>query len=129
MTLNTVTDSATKCFSDPAALAAFRQAIHAATTLAANVESVYQQGGEKSVATAMPVAVLKYRTKLLAEIGADMGKDRQSVIAGERDIEQLRGVLRAMEENLRHLLPLGRGDLSRPIPPDIIQFPAKTSSL
>jgi hypothetical protein len=129
MTLNSITESAPKCFSDAGALAAFRQAIHAATSLTADVESAYQQGGgKKSLSAAMPVAVLKYRTKLLAEIGSDLGNTQNAISCGERDIEQLRSVLRTMEENLRHLVP-NRNDASRPIPPDIIQFPAKSSAL
>jgi hypothetical protein len=128
-TLNSVTDMAPKCFSDPGALSAFRQAIHAATTLTADVESTCRSCGKKSIAAAMPVAVLKYRTKLLAEIGEVMAKEQNSVRAGENDIAQLRGVLRTMEESLQHLLPVDRDELARPITPEIIQFPAKSNAV
>jgi hypothetical protein len=129
ITLNSVAESGPKCFSDSGALAAFRQAIHAATSLTAEVESIYQQSGKKSLPTAMPLAVLNYRTKLLADIAAELGNDQRSAAAGERDIQQLREVLRTMEANLRPLLPTDRDDPSRPIPPEILQFPAKSGAL
>lgn len=129
ITLNSVAETGPKCFSDPAALAAFRQALHAATSLTAEVENIYQQGSKKSIAAAMPMAVLKYRTRLLAEIAAELSNDQRYAEAGERDIQQLREVLRTMEANLRTLLPTDRDDLSRPIPPEILQFPAKSSAV
>ena len=127
--LNGVVDSASKSFNDPVGLAAFQQALRAATVLATDVVNAYQSGGANSAASAMPMAVLKYRMRLLAEIGADLSADQSSVVCEQRDIQQLRGVLRAMEDNLSHLVPLGRDDLSRAIPPEVIQFPVKSNSM
>jgi PilZ domain len=128
-TLNSVADSAAKCFCDPAALRAFRQAIVAATALATDVERIHSHNARKSAFAAMPMAVLKYRTQLLAEIGADLGAEQRQVKSEPTDIAQLRGVLRTMEQSLSRLLPLAHDESQRPIPPDIIQFPAKTNTL
>lgn len=77
----------------------------------------------------MPMAVFKYRIQLLADIGVDLGKVQRSGMTEQRDIEQLRGVLRTMEQRLGRLLPLSGEESSRPIPPDIIRFPAKTPAM
>ena len=77
----------------------------------------------------MPMAVLKHRTRLLGEIAKDLSKEKSYVRCEQTDVEQIRGVLQSMEQNLKHLLPVRREEVSRPLPREVIEFPATSTAL